>query len=46
LEVSHQMSKALNILHSEVIPREELFLIRKKEGKLSKKLQSALKANA
>ena len=40
------MSKARHILNSQVIPREELFQIRKKEGKLSPELIRALKANA
>ena len=32
INVAQQMSKARNILNSQVIPREELFQIRKKEG--------------
>ena len=40
------MSKARIILNSQVIPREELFQIRKREGKLNAELISALKANA
>ena len=46
IKVSRQMSKARNILNTQVIPREELFQIRKKEGKLSSELISALKSNA
>jgi len=46
VKVTQQMSKARNILNSQVIPKEELFQIRKKEGKLSPELISALKANA
>jgi len=46
VKVTQQMSKARNILNSQVIPKEELFQIRKKEGKLSSELISALKANA
>lgn len=46
IKVSQQMSKARIILNNQVIPREELFQIRKKEGKLSRELLSALKANA
>ncbi len=46
VKVTQQMSRARNILNSQVIPREELFQIRKKEGKLSSELISALKANA
>lgn len=46
LKVSEQMSKAQIILNSHVIPREELFQIRKKEGKLSQELMRALKTNA
>jgi len=44
--ITQQMSRARNILNSQVIPKEELFQIRKKEGKLSPELTSALKANA
>lgn len=46
ITVSQQLSKAKNILYSQVIPREDLFLIRKKEGKLSSELVRALKSNA
>ena len=46
VKVTQQMSRARNILNSQVIPKEELFQIRKKEGKLSTELISALKANA
>ena len=46
LKFTQQMSKARSILNSQVIPREELFQIRKKEGKLSQELLDALKANA
>lgn len=46
IKISQQMSKARNILHYQVIPREELFQIRKKNGKLSPELIRALKANA
>jgi len=46
VKISQQMSKARNILNSQVVPREELFQIRKKEGKLSKELIFALQANA
>jgi hypothetical protein len=46
IKVTQQMSKARNILNSQVIPREELFQIRKKEGKLSKELNNALNPNA
>jgi hypothetical protein len=46
LEVTLQMSKARNILNNQVIPRDELFRIRKKEGKLSTNLHNALKENA
>lgn len=45
VKVSQQMSRAKLILESQVIPREELFQIRKKNGKLSRELQQALKAN-
>lgn len=46
IKVTHQMSKARNILNNQVIPREELFQVRKKEGKLSSELITALEANA
>lgn len=46
VKVTQQMSKARNILNSQVIPREELFQIRKREGKLSPELTRALKSNA
>ena len=46
IKVSEQMSKAQIILNSQVIPREELFQIRKKEGKLSQELTQVLKNNA
>jgi hypothetical protein len=46
VKVAQQMSKARNILNTQVIPREELFQIRKQNGKLSKELISALKSNA
>ncbi len=46
IKVTQQMSKARNILNSQIIPREELFQIRKKEGKLSPELKKSLKSNA
>lgn len=46
IKVAQQMSKAKNILNNQVIPKEELFKIRQKEGKLSPKLLRALKSNA
>ena len=46
LKVSQQLSKARNILNNQVIPREELFQVRKQEGKLSPELMNALKENA
>ena len=46
VRITQQTSKARNILNSQVIPRDELFQIRKKDGKLSPELISALKANA
>lgn len=42
IKVTEQLSKARSILNNQVIPREELFQIRKKEGKLSSELNSAL----
>ena len=46
IKVSHQLSKAMIILNSQVIPRDELFQIRKNEGKLSPELINALSSNA
>ncbi len=46
ITVTYQMSKAKRILNSQVIPRDELFQIRKKEGRLSKELLTALETNA
>jgi hypothetical protein len=46
VEIAQQRSKALSILNSQVIPREELFQIRKANGRLSKELLNALKQNA
>ncbi len=46
LDIVRQMSKARMILNSQVIPRAELFEIRKREGKLSVELKNALKSNA
>jgi len=45
ISVTQQMSKTKNILNSQVIPREELFQVGKKEGRLSPELQCALKVN-
>lgn len=46
IKVTQQLSRAKIILNTQVIPREELFQIRKKEGKLSAELIAALKSNA
>jgi hypothetical protein len=46
IKVTQQMSRARNILNNQVIPKKELFQIRKKEGKPSPELISALTANA
>jgi hypothetical protein len=46
IRVTQQMSKARAILNNQVLPKEELFQIRKKEGNLSPELLIALKANA
>jgi hypothetical protein len=46
VKIAQQMSKARNILNSQVIPREELYQIREREGRLSKELISILKKNA
>ena len=44
--VALQKSRANHILHNQVIPREELFQIRKKQGRLSPELLNALESNA
>lgn len=44
ITVAQQMSKARIILNNQVIPKEELFQIRKREGRLSKELKTALKS--
>lgn len=46
IKVTQQISKARIILNNQVIPKEELFQIRKRENKLSSELINALKANA
>ncbi len=46
VKVTQQLSKARIILNSQVIPKEELFQIRKKEGKLSPELLRSLQKNA
>lgn len=46
IKVTQQMSRARNILNNQVIPKEELFQIHIREGKLSPELIRALKANA
>lgn len=46
VKVTQQMSKARNILNTQVIPREELFEIRRRDGRLSQELIRALKSNA
>ena len=46
ITVSKQRVKAQMILDNIVIPRSELFEIRKATGKLSKELLQLLKANA
>lgn len=46
ISVTRQMSKAKNILENQIIPREELFQIRKEKGELSKELIKSLKSNA
>tara|TARA_R110001583_G_scaffold25304_7_gene91662 strand:- start:445 stop:612 length:168 start_codon:yes stop_codon:yes gene_type:complete len=46
VEVTRQMSKARMILNNQVIPRAELFEIRKRKGNLSPELKSALQSNA
>jgi len=45
IKVTQQMSKARIILNNQVIPKEELFQIRKMKGKLSSELRNALKSN-
>jgi hypothetical protein len=46
LDVTRQMSRAKMILNNQVIPQEELFQIRKKEGRLSEELRRELDSNA
>jgi hypothetical protein len=46
LEVTRQMSKAQFILNNQVIPRAELYEIRKKEGKLNSQEKGGLISNA
>lgn len=46
IKVTQQMNKAKIILNSQVIPREELFQIRKREGRLSSELKFALNENS
>jgi len=46
IEISRQKSKAKTILENIVIPRAELFELRKKSGKLSSELIKVLKTNA
>ncbi|MBT0812889.1 hypothetical protein KIH41_16500 [Litoribacter ruber] len=46
IEITQQMSRARNILNNQVLPKEELFQIRKKEGRLSPELLNKLKSNA
>ena len=46
IKITQQLSKARTILNSQVIPREELYQIRKREGRLSPELTTALKENA
>ncbi len=45
VRIAQQMSKARNILNSEVIPKDELNTIREREGRLSQELLSMLKQN-
>jgi len=46
VKITQQMSRARNILNSQVIPREELYQIREREGRLSPELLGVLKKNA
>jgi len=46
IKVTQQMSKARNILKNQVLQKEELFQIRKKQDRLSSELKLALKSNA
>jgi len=46
LEVTRQMSKARLILNNQVIPRAEIYEIRKREGTLSSGYKSGLSTNA
>ena len=46
VKIAQQMSKARNILNSQVIPREELYQIREREGRLSQELIKILQKYA
>lgn len=46
VKIAQQMSRARNILNSQVIPRDELYQIREREGRLSQELLRVLKNNA
>ena len=46
VKIAQQMSRARSILNSQVIPREELYQIREREGRLSQELLRELKNNA
>lgn len=46
IKVTEQMRRAKKILIEEVIPREQTFQARKKQGKLSPELMAAIKSNA
>ncbi len=46
VKIAQQMSRARSILNSQVIPRQELYQIREREGRLSQELLRALKNNA
>jgi len=46
ITIELQMSKARHILHNQVIPREELYQIRKREKKLIQSKEQTDKVNA
>ena len=46
VKVTDQMAKAMEILNTEVLPKENLFQDRKRKGLLSKEHFNALQVNA
>ena len=46
VKVTDQMAKAMEILNTEILPKENLFQERKRNGQLSKEHFNALQVNA